>query len=123
MQIRELRAFVAIADAGRMDVAARHLGYSQPAISYQIKCLEREFQVRLFRRAPTGARLTREGEMILPSARAILAIVDSIKPGSGYGGAENPAVDGFEWANSKINMANKRFELSEGVEERAAATQ
>ena len=118
MQIRELRAFVAIADAGRMDVAARHLGYSQPAISYQIKCLEREFQVRLFRRAPTGARLTREGEMILPSASAILAIVDSIKPGVG----SDPSVDGFEWANSKINMANKRFEMSE-VEERAAATQ
>lgn len=56
--------------------------------------------------------------MILPSARAILAIVDSIKPGVG----SDPSVDGFEWANSKINMANKRFEMSE-VEERAAATQ
>ncbi|MEK8104590.1 LysR family transcriptional regulator [Micromonospora sp. M12] len=42
MHERELRAFVAIVEAGRMDYAATSLGYSQPAISYQIKCLEQQ---------------------------------------------------------------------------------
>jgi DNA-binding transcriptional LysR family regulator len=79
MHERELRAFVIIAQIGRMDLAAKELGYSQPAISYQIKCLERALGVRLFMRNPAGARLTMEGEIILPSARAALLLFDNIK--------------------------------------------
>ncbi|WP_049572565.1 LysR family transcriptional regulator [Streptomyces sp. SBT349] len=79
MHERELRAFVLIAENGRMDRAAESLGYSQPAISYQIRCLEQSLGVRLFDRNSSGARLTREGLMILPSARATLMLLDSIK--------------------------------------------
>jgi DNA-binding transcriptional LysR family regulator len=79
MHERQLRAFVLIAEMGRMDRAASTLGYSQPAISYQIKVLEQTLGVRLFSRDTDRLRLTREGSMILPSARAVLAILDGIK--------------------------------------------
>jgi len=79
MHERELRAFALIAEIGRMDLAAKALGYSQPAISYQIKCLEQSLGTRLFTRDSTGARLTREGHMILPSVRALLVLIDNIK--------------------------------------------
>lgn len=79
MNERELRAFVTIAETGRMDVAARTLGYSQPALSYQLKRLERELRTRLFERDSLGARLTAEGQSILPSAKAALALLDGIR--------------------------------------------
>jgi DNA-binding transcriptional LysR family regulator len=79
MHEREFRAFVSIAEIGRMDLAAKALGYSQPAISYQIKCLEQSLGAKLFTRDSAGARLTREGHMILPSVRAVLMLIDSIK--------------------------------------------
>jgi DNA-binding transcriptional LysR family regulator len=79
MHERELRAFVAVVEAGRMDRAAVTLGYSQPAISYQIKCLEQQLGTRLFTRNSDGAVLTPEGVMVLPSARAILTLFEGIK--------------------------------------------
>jgi DNA-binding transcriptional LysR family regulator len=79
LRIHEFRAFVMVADSGRMDFAAKTLGYSQPAISYQIKCLERSFQAKLFDRVSDGVRLTRRGRMILPSIRAVLVILDDLK--------------------------------------------
>lgn len=82
MDERELKAFVTIAQAGRMDIAAKMLGYSQPAISYQIKRLESTLGQRLFIRTHTGVSLTREGERILPSARAVLLLFTAIKEAS-----------------------------------------
>lgn len=79
MHERELRAFALIAEIGRMDMAAKKLGYSQPAISYQIKCLEQSLRTKLLVRNPLGAQLTSEGRMILPAVRAALMLLDSIK--------------------------------------------
>lgn len=79
MHEREFRAFVSIAETGRMDQAAKLLGYSQPAISYQIKCLEQILGTKLFTRDSSGTQLTKEGHMILPSARAVLALMENIK--------------------------------------------
>jgi len=79
MDERQFRAFVSIAEIGRMDLAAKALGYSQPAISYQIKCLETSLRARLFSREPGGARLTSAGQMLLPSARAVIMLFDSIR--------------------------------------------
>lgn len=90
MHERELRAFVVIADVGRMDRAADQLGYSQPAVSYQIKCLEEKLGVRLFNRDPDRLRLTNEGSMILPSVRAILALLDGIKNVTAQRVADDP---------------------------------
>jgi DNA-binding transcriptional LysR family regulator len=85
MHERELRAFVAVVEAGRMDHAARTLGYSQPAVSYQINCLEEELGTRLFLRRPDGAQLTRDGATMLPAARAVLTLLDGIKEVAAHG--------------------------------------
>jgi DNA-binding transcriptional LysR family regulator len=83
MNERELRAFVSVAQHGRMDLAAKTLGYSQPAISYQIKCLELSLNTRLFARTCTGATLTHAGSLMLPSAQAVLVLMDGIKTAAG----------------------------------------
>ncbi|SHG07407.1 helix-turn-helix domain-containing protein [Streptoalloteichus hindustanus] len=83
MHERELRAFVRIAELGRMDLAARALGYSQPAISYQIRCLEKTLGARLFHREPAGSRLTPDGHRILPWARAVLTLIENMREVTG----------------------------------------
>jgi DNA-binding transcriptional LysR family regulator len=90
MDERELRAFLFVATTGRMDLAAKALGYSQPAISYQVKCLEQALGLRLFTRNSTGARLTREGHMILPAVRAAVMLIGEIRNAVPTAVAESP---------------------------------
>ena len=93
MDERQFRAFVSVVDAGRMDLAAQTLGYSQPAISYQIKCLENNLRTKLFVRNSTGAHLTSQGAMLLPTARAVVALLDTIKQTFDHRGATEPVVN------------------------------
>ncbi|MEU4246748.1 LysR family transcriptional regulator [Amycolatopsis sp. NPDC026612] len=73
MEIRELRAFVAIVEAGAMSKAARQLHVSQPALSQTITALERRLGVRLLVRTSTGVEVTDAGTTLLAEARAVLA--------------------------------------------------
>ncbi|MEV7096404.1 LysR family transcriptional regulator [Amycolatopsis sp. NPDC051045] len=73
MEIRELRAFVAIVEAGAMSKAARQLHVSQPALSQTITALERRLGVRLLVRTSTGVQVTDAGTTLLGEARAVLA--------------------------------------------------
>lgn len=61
MKIRQLEAFRATVIEGTMSAAADALRTSQPTISRQLKDLEREIQVQLFRREKGRAHLTHEG--------------------------------------------------------------
>jgi DNA-binding transcriptional LysR family regulator len=72
MNTEQLRAFVQVAREGRLTVAARQLGVSQPGLSRQLQALEAELGVRLLVRAPGGAVLTDAGERFLPHARRAL---------------------------------------------------
>ena len=72
MEIRQLRAFVAIADAGTFTAGARRVHITQAAISMQIRQLENELGARLFVRAPRRVVLTEAGEHLLHRARHIL---------------------------------------------------
>jgi LysR family transcriptional regulator, benzoate and cis,cis-muconate-responsive activator of ben and cat genes len=72
MELRHLRYFVAVAEAGSFLRAAGRLRVAQPALSKQIRDLEREIGVPLFERLPRGARLTPAGEHFLPGARNAL---------------------------------------------------
>jgi len=69
---RELEAFVAVADMGSFDKAARHLGTSQSGISRLIHEFEQGFAQPLFNRERRSARLTMQGQEVLLHARAIL---------------------------------------------------
>jgi len=73
MEIRELRAFVAVVEAGAMSKAARQLHVSQPALSQTITALERRLGVRLLVRTSTGVQVTDAGTTLLGEARAVLA--------------------------------------------------
>jgi DNA-binding transcriptional LysR family regulator len=73
-----LRAFVAVAETGRMTAAARIVHRTQGAISQQIKRLESLFEARLFDRKVGAARLTREGEKLLVKAHRLISLNDEV---------------------------------------------
>jgi DNA-binding transcriptional LysR family regulator len=72
MEIRELRAFVAVAEEGGMSAAARRLHVSQSALSQTIQSLERQLGVQLLVRDYAGARPTETGKALLEEARGLL---------------------------------------------------
>src|SRR5690242_4498675 len=73
MELRHLRYFVAVADEGGFVRAAQRLRVAQPALSRQIRDLERELGAELVRRDMPAGRLTPGGEALVREARAVLA--------------------------------------------------
>lgn len=72
MELRHLRYFVAVAEEHSFARAARRLRVAQPALSRQIRDLEREVGVQLFERLARGTRMTRPGQAFLREARQAL---------------------------------------------------
>ena len=72
MELRHLRYFVAVAEEGGFVRAARRLRVAQPALSRQIRDLEREVGVELVERVARSSRLTPAGEAVLHEGKAIL---------------------------------------------------
>ena len=72
MEIRQLRAFTAIAESGTFTAGALRVHITQAAISMQIKQMELELGAPLFVRAPRRVFLTEAGEALLERARRIL---------------------------------------------------
>ncbi|MDX3977694.1 LysR family transcriptional regulator [Shinella sp.] len=70
--LRQLRAFIAVAELGQFNLAARSLHLTQSAVSILIRDLESEIGVRLFDRHTRMVCLTLVGQEFLPQARKIL---------------------------------------------------
>lgn len=79
MNLRHLRAFVAIVDCGGYARASAHLNLSQPALSRQIQALEQELGVPFFDRVGRRVELSAEGADLLRHCRDLLAHVDAIE--------------------------------------------
>jgi DNA-binding transcriptional LysR family regulator len=78
VEIRELRAFVAVAEEGGMSAAARRLHVSQSALSQTIQSLERQLGAQLLVRDYSGARPTDAGKVLLDEARVLIAHHDRV---------------------------------------------
>jgi LysR family hca operon transcriptional activator len=77
MELRHLRYFVAVIDAGSLTTAAERLHTSQPSLSRQIRDLEYQVGAKLLSRSVRGVVLTDAGKAFLDHARLALAQVDA----------------------------------------------
>ncbi len=76
LPIDVLRSFVTVADFGSFTQASEILARSQPAISMQIKKLEKLFDLPLFQRSDQKLKLTEEGQLLFDYSRQILSLND-----------------------------------------------
>ncbi|OIN50214.1 LysR family transcriptional regulator [Pseudomonas azotoformans] len=78
LELRQLKAFIAIAEEGYITRAAERLGMQQPPLTRMLQSLEAELGVVLMERLPRGVRPTTAGLALLDEARQILAQADGI---------------------------------------------
>src|SRR6266513_3341513 len=77
LEIRHLRYFLAVAEAGSFSRAANRLGVSQPNVSQQLRDLETALRVDLFQRRGKRILLTSAGLIFQEHARAILRQIET----------------------------------------------
>ena len=106
MEIRQLKAFLAIAEAKTFTAGARRVNVTQAAISMQIRQLEDEVGLPLFTRTPRRVILTEAGEYLLERARKILREHDSAL-------AEIAEVAGAEYGRLRIGSASGTFAMNQ----------
>jgi DNA-binding transcriptional LysR family regulator len=80
VRLRHLNCFIVVARERNLGRAAAQLNLTQPAVSKTLTELEEIVGQRLMERGRQGARLTREGEILLPHA---LAVLDALEAASG----------------------------------------
>jgi len=73
LTLRQLRAFVAVAEAGSFTGAAKQFPLTQSALSLLVKDLEADLRVRLLDRTTRAVRLSEAGQAFLPLVRDVLA--------------------------------------------------
>src|SRR3954466_8317598 len=76
VEVKHLRAFVAVAEELNFSRAAERIYVSQPALSRQIRSLERLLGCQLLRRSTHRVELTVAGDALLDRARRLLADLD-----------------------------------------------
>ena len=79
MEFRQLNTFIQVAKYQSFSKAAEHLGYSQSAVTVQIRMLEKELNTRLFDRMGKKILLTSQGQEFLECANTILYDVEKAK--------------------------------------------
>jgi LysR family transcriptional regulator, transcription activator of glutamate synthase operon len=79
MELRQLRYLAAVARHGSFTLAAQELHVAQPAVSQQVRRLERELGVELLTRTTRRVLVTEAGELALARASRILADADALR--------------------------------------------
>ncbi|MGH8826555.1 MAG: LysR family transcriptional regulator, partial [Jiangellaceae bacterium] len=92
LSLHQLRCFLATYELGSLTAAAESLGYAQPSVSEQVRQLERQLGVVLFRRVGRGVVPTEAAEALRPyaertigsaeEARRAVAAVSSLETGT-----------------------------------------
>ncbi|MBN1967536.1 MAG: LysR family transcriptional regulator [Anaerolineae bacterium] len=72
LDIYEMQIFLMAAEAGSFSEAGRRLQLSQPAVSMQIRSLEKRLGIELFHRAGRHIRLSEAGQALVPLARDLV---------------------------------------------------
>mgnify|MGYP000543188607 CR=1 FL=1 len=72
MELREIAAFIQVAQLKSFSKAAKQLGYSQAAVTIQIKQLEQELNVHLFDRIGKQTTLTHQGALFYEHAVSVM---------------------------------------------------
>jgi LysR family transcriptional regulator, regulator for metE and metH len=72
IEIRHLKSFKAIAESGKLALAAERVFLTQSALSHQIRAVEQHYQITLFQRTAHGLRFTPAGERLLKLADIVL---------------------------------------------------
>lgn len=78
IELRRLRAFVALAEEGNITRAAERLDMQQPPLTRLLRGLEAELGTRLMLRLPRGVRPTEAGQALLEEARVLLARAEAL---------------------------------------------
>jgi DNA-binding transcriptional LysR family regulator len=99
VELRQLKAFIAIAETGTFTAGAARVHVTQAAISMQLKQLETEVGAPLFIRAPRRVIMTEAGEALLERAHAILREHDAAL-------AEIAALAGAEHGRLRVGSAS-----------------
>ncbi|HZH33200.1 MAG TPA: LysR family transcriptional regulator [Pyrinomonadaceae bacterium] len=102
MEIRQLRAFIAIAETATFTAGAKRIHVTQAAISMQIRQIELEIGVPLFTRTPRRVILTEAGESLIKRARRILREHDTAL-------AELAELAGAERGRLRVGSASSNF--------------
>ena len=107
LNLRHLRAVVAIATNRSMNAAARAVNLSQPALTQGLAKLERQLDVTLFTRHPDGMIATPEGERLVARAAAALGHLGIAARAIGRGGGR-----GFSRPDQLMTAAQTRAFLA-----------
>ncbi|MFL6374578.1 MAG: LysR family transcriptional regulator [Pyrinomonadaceae bacterium] len=106
MEIRQLKAFLAIAEAKTFTAGAKATGVTQAAISMQIRQLEEEVGLPLFTRTPRRILMTEAGEHLLERARTILREHDAAL-------GELAELGGVEHGRLRIGSSSSTFSANQ----------
>lgn len=79
MELYQIRTFLVVAQEQSLTRAAERLAISQPAVSGQIKNLERELDVNLFDRIHSGMQVSAAGRALVESAQALLGAATTLR--------------------------------------------
>lgn len=79
MNLKNIKTFIYVAEKNSFTKAAEKLGYTQSAVSFQIKQLENSLGVVLFERVNNTIKLTAKGRQILDLAHHLIVIDNDIK--------------------------------------------
>jgi len=76
LELRHLRSLKAIAETGKLGLAAERVFLTQSALSHQVRALETHYDITLFQRTAHGLRFTSAGQRLLDLANELLEMVD-----------------------------------------------